>query len=106
MRSQPGTLVWANSSTSGHGRFAAQDGVGIHLLELRAGVGDDAARNDFEAFGLGDGVLAAVRLEVADDDVHALAAQLLGLLQHAVGLADPGGVAQVDLEPAFAVLRS
>ena len=87
-----------------HGRFAAQHGVHIHLLELRAGIGDDAARNGFQAFGFGDGFRAGVRLEVRDDDVDALAAHFLGLFEHAIGLADAGGITEVDLEAPFVVL--
>ena len=34
----PGTLVWASSSTSDHGRAAGQHGVDVHLLERGAAV--------------------------------------------------------------------
>ena len=54
-------------------RLAPQDGLRIHLLERGAAILDRAPRHHFQAFGLGDGVLAAVRLEVADDHVDALA---------------------------------
>src|SRR5262249_13410319 len=43
---------------------------------------------------------AAVRLDDADSDVHALLLQALPLLEHFVGLADAGGEAEVDLQPA------
>src|ERR1017187_8213261 len=81
----------------GHGGLAAQDRLGIHLLELRAAVGNGTARDGFQALGLGDGVAAAVRLEVGDDDVRSPGAERLRLVEHTVGLADPGGVAEVDL---------
>ena len=42
--------------------------------------------------------LRPMGFEVADDDVDALGAKCLRLVEHAVGLADAGGVAQVDLE--------
>ena len=58
----------------GDGGLAPQDGVGIHLLELEPGVGNDAARYELQALGPGDGLLASVGLEVADDDVDALGA--------------------------------
>ena len=68
-----------------------------------AGVVNGAARYEFQALGLGDGFGAAVGFEVADDDVHSLGAEGLGFFQHAVGLADSGGIAQVDLEMAGAL---
>ena len=36
----------------------------------------------------------------ADDHVHAPLLQGVGLFQHAVGLADPGGKTQIELQPA------
>ena len=58
---------------------------------------------EFQAFGTGDGFGAAVRFEVSDDDVDSLGVERLGFFEHAVGLADSGGVAQVDLEMAGAL---
>src|ERR1035438_6965698 len=43
----------------GHRGVAAQYRLGIPLLEPGAGVGDDAARHEFEAIDFGDGLLAA-----------------------------------------------
>ena len=97
-RSLPGTLVWANSSTTataGLRRRMASVSISSKAVLL---YGNCAARDELQALGHGDGLLAAVRLEVADDDVDALPLQFLRLVQHAVGLADAGGVAQVDLE--------
>ena len=45
-----------------------------------------------------------MRLDDADDHVHALPLEPLALLQHLVGLADAGGEAEVDLEPAALLL--
>jgi len=56
----------------GHRRPALQDGLGIHLFEARTGVRDHAPRERFQTLGLGDGFLAAVRLEIPDHNVHAL----------------------------------
>ena len=41
-----------------------------------------------------------MRLDDADGHVHALSLEAVALLQHLVGLADAGGKAEVDLEPA------
>ena len=53
---------------------------------------------DFQAFDLRDGVLAAVRFEVADDDVHSRGCSSWASSQHLVGLADAGGVAHEDFQ--------
>ncbi len=79
-------------------RRAGENRVGIHLLETRAAIVDDLARNDFEPFGFRDGIFAAVGLEITDHHVHALFPELLALFEHLVGLADTGGVAHEDLQ--------
>src|ERR1019366_2419852 len=83
-----------------HSGLAPQDGLGIHFLELGTGVGYDAARHGLQALCLGNGLAAPVRFEVADGDVDTLGAEGLGLVEHAVGFADPRGIAEVDLEVA------
>ncbi len=55
---------------------------------------------DLEPLGQRRRLGAVVRLEVADDDVDALAGRLAALLEHAVGLAHSGGGAQQDPESA------
>jgi hypothetical protein len=69
----------------------------VHLLELLPAVVDPAARQLLEALGLGGGLGATVRLEVADHDVAARGLRGLSLLEHAVGLADPRRHPQEDL---------
>ena len=49
---------------------------------------------------LGDGLRPAVRFDEADHHVDALPPQPVALLEHVVGLAHPGGEAEVDLQPA------
>ena len=60
VRPDPGTLVWASSSTSGNLGMAAQHGVEIHLVEPGAPVLDGPPRNDFETVDQLFGVRAAV----------------------------------------------
>ena len=48
--------------------------------------------------GARDGVLAPMRLEVADHDVGAFLRGLLRFFQHAIGLPDPGGITQENRE--------
>ena len=53
---------------------------------------------DFEVLELRLGVVAAVGLDEADDDVEPARPQRVGLLQHRVGLADAGRGADVDAQ--------
>ena len=70
----------------------------VHLLEAGAAVRDAPARDQLEAVGeRGGRRLAAVGLEQPDGDVAAGLGLGLALLQHAVGLADPGRHAEEDL---------
>ena len=86
-------------------RMAAQDRVRIHLLKESPAIVDLAPRNNLQTLRLCDGVLAAVRLEIADHHVVPLALQLLRFFQHLIGLADAGGIAQKDLEFSASVRR-
>ena len=86
----------------GDGGPAGQHGVDVHLLQHDAAIFDAAARNLFELADLGDGLRPAVGLDETDHHVDALPPQPVALLQHVVGLADPGGEAEVDLQPARA----
>jgi len=79
-------------------RQAAENGAGVHFLEDGAAVVELAARYDLQALSFGDGILPAVRFKVADDHIPAAALQLLGLFQHLVGLADTGGITQIDFK--------
>ncbi len=71
-------------------RVPRNDRVEVHLLERLALVFDAAPGNDFEALQQRLGLLAAVGLDHADDDVVAVLQPRVGLLQHFVGLADAG----------------
>ena len=83
-------------------RPAGDDGVEVHFLKPLALVFDSPARDDFEAFQQRLGLLAAVRLDDADDDVVAVLLPGAGLLQHLVGLADARRRADEDSELADA----
>ena len=73
---------------------------------MRIDVDRRLAREDLEALQQRLGLLAAVRLDHADDDVHALLQLGARRLQHLVGLADARRRADEDLEPAGAALPS
>ena len=84
----------------GDGRPAGEHGVEVHLLQHDAAVLDPPARHLLQLADLGGGLRPAVRLDEADHHVDALPPQPVSLLEHVVGLADPGREAQVDLQPA------
>ena len=99
-RGEPGTFVWASSSTSATVGVAGEDRVGVHLLDDDAAVLDPPARHDLEAVEELDRARPAVRLDEADDEVGAAAEPAVALLEHPVGLADAGRHAEVDAQPA------
>jgi len=61
---------------------------------------DRLARQDLEVAGKRLGLAPAVGFDDANDHVHAFSLPAGGLGKHLVGLADPRGHAQEDLEPA------
>lgn len=86
--------------------MTGEDSTGIHLFEGAVAIDDVAAWDEFEAFGFGDGIFAAMRFEVADNDVVTLLAEAVALFEHLIGFADAGGVAEKDLEFAAAAGRA
>ena len=85
-------------------RPARQEAVEVHLLERPALIVDALARQDGQAVEQRLGLLAAVGLDHADDDVDPVAQLGAGRLQHLVGLADAGGGADEDLQLADMLL--
>ena len=81
-------------------RAPREEGVEVHLLELTVLVLEAMAGDDFEALQQRLGLLAPMRLDHADDDVVAVLLSGARLLQHLIGLADAGGRAEEDLQPA------
>ena len=93
---EPGTLVWASSSTSATSRMPGQHSVDVELGEARPPVGQHPPGDDLQAVEqLGD-ARPAVRFDEADDDVGAPGEPAPALVEHRVGLADAGGRAEVD----------
>ena len=81
-------------------RIAPQDRVEVHLLDGDAAV-FDLRRGTTSRPSISASVSCApVRLDEADHHVDAALLERVRLLQHAVGLADAGGEADVELEPA------
>ena len=83
-----------------HLRPSRDDGGSVHLAQRDPAVDDLAGRDHLEPLRHGGGLGAPVGLEPGDDDVLPLGEELVPLLQHRVGLADPGRHADVHLQPA------
>ena len=76
---------------------SGQNGVDVHFGEPMALIGDDPARDDFEPLKKRFGLLAAMRLGDADDDIDAFGLFCPRRGQHFIGLADAGRGAEKDL---------
>ncbi len=74
--------------------------IEIHLLEGLVPVFQLLARNNFKALQQRFGLRPAMGLDHADHDIDAGLPLGMRALQHFVGLADAGGGADKDLEPA------
>ena len=70
--------------------FPGEHGRQVHLLKRRPPVDDAPAGNDLQSLGLRDGLVATMGLEVANDDISPVVSLSHPLLQHPVGLPDPG----------------
>ena len=76
-------------------RFAFDNGINVQIVEGCISNLTRAQRSLFNANGSGNGVFTGMRLKVADNNVAALASQLLRVFQHTIGFADTGCVAKV-----------
>ncbi len=86
-------------------RPSRQHGVDIHLVELAPLVLDAPPRDDLEAGDQRFGLLAAMRLDDADDDVDAFRQPRPRRLQHLIGLADARRGAEEYLEATAILVR-
>src|SRR5208282_2289171 len=82
-------------------RSSRQNSVKVHFGERVALVSDDPARDDFEPLQKRFGLLAAMRLGDADDDIDAFGLFCPRRRQHFIGLADAGRGAEKDLQAAL-----
>ncbi len=83
---------------------ARQDCVEVHLGQNMALIFDLLAGNHFEAVYQRLGLVPAMRLDDANDDIDAVALFGLSRQQHLVRLADPRGRTEKDLQAAAALL--
>ena len=86
-------------------RAALERAVEVELADLRAAILDDPWRQNFEAFQQRGRFGAAVRFDHADHHIASLGALFARFREHGVGLADAGGGAEEDFEPAAAAFR-
>src|SRR5664279_4700830 len=86
-------------------RVPGQHGVGVHLGQLHPPVEEYPAGDDGQVTDLVGGELPAVGLVQPDHHVGPAARPPTGLAQHVDGLADAGGRAQVDPQPAAVLDR-
>ena len=77
--------------------------VEVHLLERLVLVVDPLARQHLETLQQRFGLRPAMGLDHADNDIGARLLPGMRALQHLIGLADAGGGADKDLQPAGAV---
>ena len=85
-----------------HLRPPRLDRVDIHLFERDAAVVDLAQRHLFQVADPCQRVRPSMWLDETDDDVQSLAAQLVRVLQHLVGLAHSRSRADVHAQPGAA----
>ncbi len=88
----------------GDGWLARQQAVEVHLLQPLLTVHVDLARLDGEFVEQGQGLLTAVGLHHADQDVDPLLGLFPHRLQHGVGLAHAGGGPEKDFQLALVLL--
>ncbi len=92
--------MWASSSTSASCGRRGDQRVEVHLAEHLVVVFQPLARQDFKAFQQRLGLGAAVGFDHADDNIDSRFELGMRALQHFIGLADAGGGADEDLQPA------
>ncbi|MNS54019.1 hypothetical protein D3C72_867980 [compost metagenome] len=91
-----GVGVFIDQQQAGAARHGA---VQVELQQGPVAIGDGAAGHDLQPAQQAHGLLAAVGLDHADDDIIALGFAAPRGAQHLVGLADAGRHAQKNLQP-------
>jgi hypothetical protein len=81
-----------------NGRVSAEDGIQVHFLQHHASVFKFSAWHKFKPLDQRSSLLAAVRFHEAHNNIHALALEPVGFLQHFKGLANSSGKTKVDFQ--------
>ncbi len=79
-------------------RPSGQHGVDVHLLELRAAVGNHFAGHDLEVPDELGGPRASVGLDESDHHIRPPVMPAPAFVEHGKGLSDPGHRSHVDTE--------
>ena len=79
-------------------RMPCQNCIGIHFLENRAAIQYLRPRYHLQSFRLCNGVFPAVRLKIADRDIHSLRFQILPVFEHMISFAHTCGITHVQLQ--------
>ena len=86
----------------GHFGPPGQDRVQVHLLEDDAAVLHLAPGDDLQALDEFGRLCPSMGLHQPHDDIDPLPLQAVAFLEHLPGLADPGPIAEIDLQLARA----
>jgi hypothetical protein len=87
-----------------HSGRSKKNRFGIHFFEGRSAVFHFSAGYRFQALCLRYRVGSLVRFEVPNNHVHSLFAEILSFFEHAICFTGAGGVAQIDLQAAAAMM--
>ena len=85
-------------------RPARQRGVEVEFLDLSAAIIDLAARQNVEPLDQRGRLSAAVGLDQADHNIHALSPEMAGVLKHETGFADAWRGAKKNFQTATPLL--
>ncbi len=99
-RPDPGTLVWASSSTRATLGWRASTASRSISSNVAPRYSTETPGHDLEAFEEGLGQRPLVAFDEAHDDVRAALTPTPSFVEHVVGLAYPGDGSQVDAEMA------
>src|SRR5579884_3875739 len=86
-------------------RMPRKDCLDVHLAQSDRAVRDLLERDDFEITDKRRCIFTPMRLNQANDDIHALLPEQVGVFQHAVGLAYSGSGAKIDAQFTFVHLQ-
>jgi hypothetical protein len=76
--------------------FPGDDGIEIHLTDIKSLVPDMGNRNSLESGSKSIGLYSFMRLDIPDHDIGPFCLVLEGIPEHRVGLSHPRSVAEVD----------
>ena len=85
-------------------RPASQRCVDVELFQRDIAMLHDERRQHFKPVEQLHGFRSRMRLDITDQDIDAAFFCLMRGFEHGVGFADPGGVSEEYLQPAFMII--